>query len=306
MVVSICRIIFCYKNISGIGISFGIERIIEILNTNNLFPKKIESNNNVLISYLSNGLIKNSLELANKLREKLGDMNWKSSTDTETLLTAFEVFGFEETLHKIEGMFAFALWDKKTLNLILGRDKLGEKPLYYGWNGDSFLFGSELKALKKHPSFIQEISRKSLSLFLRYSYIPYPYSIYSKTSKLKPGALLYISLEQPKPKVVDYWSVSETIKESLPLRKSEMKEGEVVSIQINTEDNMPLSVEMPAYVVLEIAHTEPGVKGNTATNATKPATVETGAEVNVPLFINEGDKVKIDTETGNYKERVTD
>jgi elongation factor P len=85
-----------------------------------------------------------------------------------------------------------------------------------------------------------------------------------------------------------------------------MKEGEVVSIQINTEDNMPLSVEMPAYVVLEIAHTEPGVKGNTATNATKPATVETGAEVNVPLFINEGDKVKIDTETGNYKERVTD
>ena len=69
---------------------------------------------------------------------------------------------------------------------------------------------------------------------------------------------------------------------------------------------MPLSVEMPAYVVLEIAHTEPGVKGNTATNATKPATVETGAEVNVPLFINEGDKVKIDTETGNYKERVTD
>ena len=63
---------------------------------------------------------------------------------------------------------------------------------------------------------------------------------------------------------------------------------------------------MPAYVVLEIAHTEPGVKGNTATNATKPATVETGAEVNVPLFINEGDKVKIDTETGNYKERVTD
>ena len=85
-----------------------------------------------------------------------------------------------------------------------------------------------------------------------------------------------------------------------------MKEGEVVSIQINTEDNMTLSVEMPAYVVLEIAHTEPGVKGNTATNATKPATVETGAEVNVPLFINEGDKVKIDTETGNYKERVTD
>lgn len=83
-----------------------------------------------------------------------------------------------------------------------------------------------------------------------------------------------------------------------------MKEGEVVTVLINTEDNSPLSVEMPANVVLTVTHTEPGVKGNTATNATKPATVETGAEVNVPLFINEGDKIKIETEKGTYKERV--
>lgn len=83
-----------------------------------------------------------------------------------------------------------------------------------------------------------------------------------------------------------------------------LKEGEVVTVLINTEDNMPLSVEMPASVVLEVTHTEPGVKGNTATNATKPATVETGAEVNVPLFINEGDKIRIETDKGTYKERI--
>ena len=83
-----------------------------------------------------------------------------------------------------------------------------------------------------------------------------------------------------------------------------MKEGEIVTIQINTEDSMPLSVELPAHVVLEVTKTEPGVKGNTATNATKPATVETGASINVPLFINEGDKIRIDTEKGNYQERV--
>ena len=83
-----------------------------------------------------------------------------------------------------------------------------------------------------------------------------------------------------------------------------MKEGEIVTILINTEDNMPLSVDMPATVILEITATEPGVKGNTATNATKPATVETGATVNVPLFINEGDKIKVETEKGTYKERV--
>jgi len=85
-----------------------------------------------------------------------------------------------------------------------------------------------------------------------------------------------------------------------------LKEGEIVTIIIRTSDELPLAVEMPAHVYLEVTHTEPGVKGNTATNATKPATVETGAQVNVPLFINEGDKIKIDTEKGTYMERVKD
>lgn len=83
-----------------------------------------------------------------------------------------------------------------------------------------------------------------------------------------------------------------------------LKEGTNVMVQINTETELPLSVDMPASIVLEVTYTEPGVKGNTATNATKPATVETGAQVNVPLFINEGDKIKIDTASGNYIERV--
>jgi len=83
-----------------------------------------------------------------------------------------------------------------------------------------------------------------------------------------------------------------------------LKEGEVVTVIINSEDDMPLSVEMPASVILEVTSTEPGVKCNTATNATKPATVETGATINVPLFINEGDKIKVETAKGTYKERV--
>ncbi len=83
-----------------------------------------------------------------------------------------------------------------------------------------------------------------------------------------------------------------------------MKEGEVVTIIVRSEDELPLSVDMPASVILEVTHTEPGIKGNTATNATKPAVVETGASVNVPLFINEGDKIKVETEKGTYQERV--
>ena len=82
-----------------------------------------------------------------------------------------------------------------------------------------------------------------------------------------------------------------------------MKEGEIVTVITNSETSLPLSVEMPPSVILEVVSTEPGVKGNTATNATKPATLETGAVVNVPLFINEGDKIKVDTVKGNYKER---
>ena len=83
-----------------------------------------------------------------------------------------------------------------------------------------------------------------------------------------------------------------------------LKEGEIVTIIIRTSDELPLAVEMPSHVYLVVEHTEPGVKGNTATNATKPATMETGAKVNVPLFINEGDKIKIDTDKGTYMERV--
>ena len=83
-----------------------------------------------------------------------------------------------------------------------------------------------------------------------------------------------------------------------------LKEGTIVMVQINTETDLPLSVDMPSSIVLEVTYAEPGVKGNTATNATKPAKVETGASVNVPLFINEGDKIKIDTASGSYMERV--
>lgn len=100
----------------------------------------------------------------------------------------------------------------------------------------------------------------------------------------------------------DYSQIA--LQESALDRPDLLKEGEVVTILINAEDNTPLSVDMPASVVLEVTATEPGVKGNTATNATKPATLETGATVNVPLFINEGDKIKVETEKGTYKERV--
>ena len=100
----------------------------------------------------------------------------------------------------------------------------------------------------------------------------------------------------------DYNQIS--IEEKLLDNPQLMKEGEVVTVITNSENSEPLSVEMPANVILEVISTEPGVKGNTATNATNPATLETGAVVNVPLFINEGDKIKVDSIKGQYKERA--
>ena len=102
--------------------------------------------------------------------------------------------------------------------------------------------------------------------------------------------------------VVDYDQI--TLEKEVLDAPDLLKEGEKVTIIVRTEDELPLAVEMPLSVILEVTHTEPGIKGNTATNATKPATVETGAKVNVPLFINEGDKIKVTTEKGIYQERV--
>ena len=110
-----------------------------------------------------------------------GETDWRGHSDTETLLAGIEAWGVEATLKKSIGMFAIALWDSQTCTLTLARDRMGEKPLYYGWQGSGnervFLFGSELKALKAHPAFASDIDRGALCLLLRNNYIPATYSI---------------------------------------------------------------------------------------------------------------------------------
>ena len=137
---------------------------------------------------------------------------WRGHSDTETLLAGFDAWGIQGTLERCNGMFAFAVWDKQTRALTLGRDRLGEKPLYYGWQGQgqhaTFLFGSELKALKSYPTFAAGIDRNALCLLMRHNYIPAPYSIYEGIAKLEPGCLLTVSLAQPEPAVVRYWSAA--------------------------------------------------------------------------------------------------
>jgi asparagine synthase (glutamine-hydrolysing) len=165
-----------------------------------------------------NGEIYNHLELRKELIDHGYTPNqWRGHSDTETLLACIEVWGLEKALKKLTGMFAFALWDKSNKLLHLSRDRIGEKPLYYGFQNEVFLFGSELKALKAHPSFQNEMDRNVITLQLRYNYIPAPYSIYKGIKKLLPGTVLTLPLsekgvdffELPEPK--SYWSFENVV-----------------------------------------------------------------------------------------------
>ena len=128
------------------------------------------------------------------LREELDRRGhgFRGHSDTEVMLAAFSEWGFRAALERFNGMFAFALWDRRERVLHLVRDRLGEKPMYYGWMGGTFLFGSELKALRAHPDFVGEIDREALALYLRYAYVPAPHSIFRGLYKLPPGCVLSV------------------------------------------------------------------------------------------------------------------
>lgn len=144
-----------------------------------------------------------------------GETSWRGHSDTETLLAGFDTWGIEVTVKKSIGMFAFAVWDKLNRILTLGRDRLGEKPLYYGWQGDTFLFGSEIKTLKAHPAFRAEIDRNALALLMRHNYIPAPYSIYQGIHKLVSGSLLTVSLQNRNAQPQRYWDAQQVVADGL-------------------------------------------------------------------------------------------
>jgi asparagine synthase (glutamine-hydrolysing) len=157
-----------------------------------------------------NGEIYNFQELHSELERGGYAPNWRGHSDTETLLAGFSAWGIEATLRKSVGMFAFAVWDTRDHALTLARDRVGEKPLYYGWLKGSLIFGSELKALRACPGFEAEIDRNALSAFMRYSYVPAPQSIYRGIQKLLPGTFLTVRGQRhTSTQGTPYWSFSD-------------------------------------------------------------------------------------------------
>jgi asparagine synthase (glutamine-hydrolysing) len=166
-----------------------------------------------------NGEIYNHHALRNEL--KFNNSNkWRGHSDSETLLAAIEAWGLERTAKKLRGMFAIAVWDKQSQSLSLLRDPMGEKPIYYGWVGDQFIFASEIKALKKFPNFNKEVDRNSLALFLRFNSIPAPYSIYEDVFKLEPGCIISIKKGSKNIKKTCFWSTEDVYKNASASRFS--------------------------------------------------------------------------------------
>ncbi|WP_406695902.1 asparagine synthase (glutamine-hydrolyzing) [Singulisphaera sp. Ch08] len=152
-----------------------------------------------------NGEVYNHAELRREL-QRAGAPCFRGHSDTEVMLAAFEKWGPERALERFVGMFAFALWDRHERTLRLARDRLGEKPLYYGRTGGDLVFGSELKALRAYPGFQGEIDRDALSLYMRFGYVPAPYSIFRGIYKLPPATTVTIRDVAVVPEPVPYWS----------------------------------------------------------------------------------------------------
>ncbi|NWL19513.1 asparagine synthase (glutamine-hydrolyzing) [Pseudomonas umsongensis] len=198
-----------------------------------------------------NGEIYNHLKLREMLEADGKAPAWRGHADTEILLACFAAWGIDRTLEATVGMFAIALWDGEKQLLTLARDRMGEKPLYYGWHGETLLFGSELKALKCDPQFEAEVDRNSLALLLRHSYIPAPYSIYKGISKLSPGHYITLPLgnidaaKQSEPQA--YWQINTVVQkgQANPFKGSASEAADLLEQELRSSIGEQMLADVP-------------------------------------------------------------
>ena len=200
------------------GIALGHRRLSIIDLSENGAQPMVSRSGRLAISF--NGEIYNFQELRRDLETQAGARDWRGHSDTEVLIEAIDHWGLAETLPRLNGMFAFAVWDRERRELSLARDAFGEKPIYYGWTLTAFLFGSELKALRRFPDFDPAIDQEALAGFLRYAVVPHPRTIYNGFRKLPPGSWLTIDArvqrgELPAPQA--YWSIETAIERARAL-----------------------------------------------------------------------------------------
>lgn len=172
------------------GLTLGHRRLSIVDLSGNGAQPMLSADGRYVITY--NGEIYNAPEIREQLFKKRADLHWKGTSDTEVMLEAFGEYGIVPALGKMKGMFAAALYDRRERTLTLMRDRVGEKPLYYGFVGGEFVFFSDPEVMRAYSGFQAAIDREALALYLRYGFIPAPYSIYEGIYKLEPGCLLTI------------------------------------------------------------------------------------------------------------------
>ena len=176
---------------------------------------------------------------------------FRGHSDTEIILAAFEEWGVLASVERFVGMFAFALFDREERRLFLSRDRLGEKPLYYGWMNDEFLFASELKALRAHEAFSGEIDRNALALFMRHGYIPAPHSIYEGVYKLPPAMILTLPVagsRDPKSiSLTQYWSARSVAEEGIanPFKGSDQEAADELESLLRDAIKQQMIADVP-------------------------------------------------------------
>jgi asparagine synthase (glutamine-hydrolysing) len=194
-----------------------------------------------------NGEVYNFCELRQELEPK--GHKFRGHSDTEVILAAVSEWGLETAVQKFVGMFAFVLWDRQRRVLHLVRDRLGIKPLYYGWAGRTFLFGSELKAFRAHPDFTPEIDRNALALGMRFNYIPQPYSIYKGICKLPSGYILSVKGEGAphEDQLATYWSGKEVAERAAadPFKGSEAEATEQLETLLRAAVRLRMVADVP-------------------------------------------------------------
>ncbi len=226
------------------GVAFGFCRLAILDLTPEGHQPMLSASGRYVIAF--NGEVYNFAPLRHEL-ERVGHF-FRGRSDTEVMLAAIEQWGLEAAVRKFIGMFAFALWDSHERKLHLVRDRLGIKPLYYGWLGSTFLFASELKAIRAHPEFHGEIDRGALALLMRHNYIPTPRSIYQGFYKLTPGTILTLrsSAEKDASSLV-YWSARETAEKGLahPFYGSEREAQEQLDLLLRDSIKLRMIADVP-------------------------------------------------------------
>lgn len=189
------------------GVTFGHRRLAIVDLSENGAQPMISSSGRFVIAY--NGEIYNALELKQTMERRGHRAMYRGTSDTEVLLELIETYGLSRTLPMIKGMFAIALYDREEKTLTLIRDRVGEKPLFYGFVNGHFVFASELGAMRQFPGFSEQLDAEAIKEYIRYGYVPAPRTIYQNIHKLMPGSLLTLAEPFHKKTITTYWSMEE-------------------------------------------------------------------------------------------------